>query len=214
MQLENKKNLFFDYAKKLFPNAKCELKYTNAFTLLVAVMLSAQTKDERVNEVTPLLFLKYPDALSMSKANLEDVEEIIKSLGLYKNKAKNLINMSKELLSYYNGIIPSKQEDLMKLSGVGRKTANVVLSEYFNLNYIAVDTHVLRVSKRLGFCSEKSDALEAEKNLIIIWKDYDLHKIHHLMIFFGRYMCLSKKPKCENCSLKQVCKYYKMSISC
>ncbi len=209
MKLKDKANLFYEYALNLFPNAKCELDYYDDYSLLVAVILSAQTTDKRVNIVTKELFKKYPSIMDLSKADIMDIMEIIKSLGLYKNKAKNILLMSKKVVSEYNSVIPNKKEELLKLDGVGVKTANVFLAEYYNLNYIAVDTHVKRVAIRLGFANLDSNVLEIENNLMKLYKKELYHNIHHLMIFFGRYHCISKNPKCEICQLKNICNYYK-----
>ena len=193
--------------EKLFPNASCELVYHNLFELLIAVMLSAQTTDKSVNLVTPNLFNKYPTALDLSNAEYDDVKSIIARLGLSSNKAKNIIATSKMLVEKYNGIVPSKLEELITLPGVGRKTANVVLSEGYKIPRIAVDTHVERVSKRLGIVSDSASVLDVEQTLMKLIDEPLWHKSHHLLLFFGRYFCLAKKPNCENCFYKNKCSY-------
>lgn len=191
---------------ELYPNAHCELVFNDPFELIVAVSLSAQTTDRRVNEVTPNLFKKYPDAKALAMADIEDVENIIRSIGLYHNKAKNIIALSQSLLINYGGIVPNKREELMKLSGVGRKTANVVLSVAYEMPALAVDTHVSRVAKRLGLAKYEDDVLEVERKLCRKIKKEYWNKIHHQFIFFGRYLCTAKNPHCDSCPLKQLCK--------
>lgn len=182
----------------LFPNAKCELNYNNIFELTIATILSSQTTDASVNKITPLLFQKYPDSKTMKDANSNDIENIIKPLGLYHNKAINIINLSKELEEKYNGIIPNDFKALVELPGIGRKTANVILSEGYDVPKIAVDTHVMRVSNRLGLSnSSKPDKIEEDLMKLFpanIWKD-----VHLKLLFFGRYLCTSKNPKCNLC---------------
>ena len=193
--------------EKLFPNASCELVYHNLYELLIAVMLSAQTTDKSVNLVTPNLFMKYPTALSLSNAEYDDVKSIIARLGLSSNKAKNIIATSKMLVEKYNCEVPSTLEELITLPGVGRKTANVVLSEGYKIPRIAVDTHVERVSKRLGIVSDSASVLDVEQTLMKLIDEPLWHKSHHLLLFFGRYFCLAKKPNCENCFYKNKCSY-------
>ncbi len=198
---------FLETLNQMFPDAKAELNYKNPFELLIAVVLSAQTTDKAVNKVTEKLFISYPDALSLSQANLMDVENIIKTIGLYHNKAKNIIGLSQVLVEKYDGQVPQIREQLEALPGVGRKTTNVVISNAFGIPALAVDTHVARVSIRLGLAKPTDSVLEIEKKLNRkIPKEYWL-KVHHQMIFFGRYHCLSKNPKCNNCPLFEECKY-------
>ena len=192
---------------KLYPNAHCELNHRNNFELLVAVVLSAQTTDERVNSVTPFLFKKYPDANKLAKAKLKDVETIIKPIGLYHNKAINIIKLSNELNERFNGEVPSNREDLESLSGVGRKTANVVLNNCFDYPAFAVDTHVSRVSKRLGIAEEEDDVSQIEEKLMNYFPKDKWGKLHHQFIFFGRYKCKAIKPDCSDCPLKKICNY-------
>ena len=193
----------------MYPDAKAELDYTNNFELLIAVVLSAQTTDIGVNRVTPELFNKFPTPELLMNANQEEVEDLIKTIGLYRSKAKNIIGLSKILVEKHNSVVPSKRSHLEALPGVGRKTANVVLSNAFGKNYIAVDTHVSRVSKRLGIALESDNVLTVEKKIESFFDKGDLHKLHHQLIFFGRYHCTSRKPKCDVCELKEVCNFYK-----
>ena len=190
---------------ELYPDAHCELNHRNHFELLVAVVLSAQTTDERVNSVTPFLFKKYPDARRLSKADLKDVEDIIKPIGLYHNKAVNIIKLADMLTEYYGGEVPSEREDLESLPGVGRKTANVILSNCFDVPAFAVDTHVSRVSKRLGIAEKDDDPNKIEEKLMNYFPEKYWGKLHHQFIFFGRYKCKAAKPECSDCPLKKIC---------
>ena len=192
----------------LFPNAGCELVYNNIFELLIAVMLSAQTTDKSVNLVTPVLFNKYPTAFDLAKAKVEDVKEIIKRLGLSSNKSKNIVAASSVLVEKYNGDVPRDLMKLMELPGVGRKTANVVMSEGFKIPRIAVDTHVERVCKRLGVVDFSATVLDVELKLMDLIEEDNWHNAHHLLLFFGRYFCLAKKPNCINCFYNKSCTYY------
>lgn len=193
---------------EVIPNPKCELNFKNNFELLIAVMLSAQCTDKRVNQVTEQLFKKYNTPKDFANLGLEELEKEIYSCGFYHNKAKNIISMSKNLIENFNGEVPNNREQLESLSGVGRKTANVVLSVGFNQNTIAVDTHVLRVSKRLGL-TKSSNPLVVEKDLMKGFNENDWGKLHHMLILFGRYYCKSQNPKCENCKLKKYCIKFK-----
>lgn len=207
--LKNKKtwcNYVLSEIKILFPNAKCELIYHNTYELLVAVVLSAQTTDASVNKVTPILFSKYPTVEDLSKASLLDVMNIIKSIGLYKNKSTNIINLAKMICTKYNKKVPDNFEDLITLPGVGRKTANVVLAEGFNIPRIPVDTHVERVSKRLDLVDINKSVLDTELELMNLIDQKEWHNGHHYLLFFGRYFCTARNPKCENCFHKN-CKY-------
>lgn len=201
-------NEIFDYLKSKFPNASCELNYKNEFELLCAVILSAQCTDKRVNIVTPALFSAYPTPQAMSKAKLEDVENIIKSCGFYHNKAKALVSMSKELCQRFNGVVPNNFDDLISLKGVGQKTANVVLAVAFNQNEIGVDTHIFRISHRLGF-SQGNTPAKVEKDLRSLFVNRDLKNDHYLLVLFGRYICKAIKPTCQSCPLKKYCNYEK-----
>ena len=194
----------FDELNKIFPDAKCELDFTNLYELLIAVMLSAQATDKRVNIVTPNLFKKYPTVESLANANINEVKEIIASIGLYHSKAKNIIATSQDIINKYGGKVPNNFEDLISLPGVGRKTANVVLSVGFNIPAIAVDTHVARVSQRLGL-SKSSNVIEIEEDLKKVFDKEDWSKAHHLLLLFGRYICTARNPKCHECPFKCNC---------
>lgn len=192
--------------KETYPDAKCELNYETPFQLLVATILSAQTTDKKVNEVTKDLFKEYPDVDSFLKLTNEELEERIKQIGLYRNKAKNLVLMCRQLKENFNGEVPKTMEEIMSLAGAGRKTANVVLSNAFGVPSIAVDTHVFRVSNRLDL-AHSENVLEVEKQLMkeIPKKEWSL--THHLLIFHGRRCCTAKKPKCSECPLNHICKW-------
>ena len=196
-----------NYLDELFSNPKCELNYTKDYELLLATMLSAQTTDKRVNEVTNILFKKYSDLKSLSNADKNDIINIIRPIGTFNKKASNIIEIAKRLLNDKNGILPNNREYLESLPGVGRKTTNVVLSNIFNEPCLAVDTHVSRVSKRLGLAKKKDEPNEIEKKLTNKFKKEDLCKRHHQLVLFGRYYCTARNPKCENCKLKNICKY-------
>lgn len=207
----NKKNAIeiIDSLKLIIDNPRCELDYSNLFELLVATVLSAQTKDYRVNEVTKILFKKYPNPSSLKDGDIIDVIDIISPLGLAKTKAKNIILLSEVLVRDFDSTVPNNIDDLMKLPGVGRKTASVILVEGFKIPAIPVDTHVLRVSKRLGF-TKFSDPIKVEEDLKkYIPKDMWIVS-HHLFIHFGRYICLSKNPLCQKCNLLKFCKNEKI----
>jgi endonuclease III len=193
----------------MFPNAKAELNHQSAYELTVAVMLSAQTTDVAVNKVTPALFKAYPTVYELSKAQSEDIEPYIKTIGLYKNKAKALVNMAKKVVEDYGGEIPKSRKKLLTLEGVGIKTANVIVSVWFNTPAIAVDTHVERVSKRLGFAKDNDSVLDVERKLKTKIPRSEWSRAHHLMIFFGRYHCKSISPQCEICPLSSQCRYIK-----
>ena len=199
-------NNIINYLDELFPNPKCELNYNKDYELLIAVMLSAQTTDKRVNMVTDILFKKYDSLEKLSKANIDDIINIIKPIGTFNKKANNVINISKSLLNDKNGVVPNDRVYLEKLPGVGRKTTNVVLSNLYDENCIAVDTHVSRVSKRLGIANANDDVLVIEKRLNKFFPKNKLNRLHHQLVLFGRYYCKAKKPLCENCKLKNICK--------
>lgn len=190
--------------ERMHPEAACALDHGTRFQLLIAVMLSAQTTDISVNKVTPVLFAKYPTAEEMAKADPMDVQEIIKTIGLYKNKAKNAVSIAKILTEHYKGEVPGEYEELVKLPGVGRKTANVVLAEGFGKSRIAVDTHVFRVSNRIGLTDGK-DPTEVEETLMARLPEDQWIRAHHLLIFHGRKVCHARKPDCANCGLKGIC---------
>lgn len=198
---------FLATLNQMFPDAKAELNYQNPFELLIAVVLSAQTTDKAVNKVTEKLFTAYPNAEALAQANLLDVENTIKTIGLYHNKAKNIIALSQVLVEKHHGLVPQEREQFEALPGVGRKTTNVVISNAFGIPALAVDTHVARISVRLGLAKEKDSVLEIEKKLNRKIPKQHWLKVHHQMIFFGRYHCLAKNPKCNICPLFDDCKY-------
>ncbi len=196
--------LFASGLDEIFPNPSCELDYKSAYELLVAVILSAQCTDKRVNIVTKELFKEYNTPQKMLTLGQEQLEEKIHSCGFYHNKAKNILSMSRDLLKRFGGEVPSNQEDLVSLAGVGRKTANVVLGEHFKKDAIAVDTHVLRVSNRLGF-AKTDNPLKCERALNNLFEKKDWSKIHLQMVLFGRYICKSQSPQCDRCKFYNIC---------
>lgn len=187
-----------------YSDAVTELNYKNAYELVVAVALSAQCTDVRVNLITPSLFAKYPTPSALAKADIEDVKSIINSCSFFNNKAKNIIEMAKRVEEVYGGEIPMDEKELVTLAGVGQKTANVVMIEYTGANLMAVDTHVFRVSHRLGLSDDKT-AIKTEATLVKKFKT-DLRTLHQGMVLFGRYICKAKNPKCDECFLTQYCK--------
>lgn len=205
---KEKTNKVLDYFEELFPDAHCELNHQNVFELLVAVMLSAQTTDKKVNQVTASLFKKYPTVESFALASLEDLQNDIKIIGLYRNKAKNLIMMVHQLKENFGGEVPKTMEGITSLAGAGRKTANVVLSNAFGVPSIAVDTHVFRVSNRIGL-AHSDNVLETEKQLQKELPKKEWSLTHHLLIFHGRRCCIARKPKCDICKINKYCDYFK-----
>ncbi len=200
---------FISYFDQNLPTPETELKYANPFELLVAVVLSAQCTDKRVNIVTDKLFQVFPDAEHMSKSNFDELFPYIRSISYPNNKTKHLLGLSKMIMEEFDGNVPDTMEDLQKLPGVGRKTANVILSVLFSMPNMAVDTHVYRVSKRLGLVNLNSKTpLEVEKQLLKYIPDEFVHKAHHWLILHGRYVCLARKPKCEECKITHFCRYY------
>lgn len=195
-----------DYLEELFPNADCELNYSKDYELLLAVMMSAQTTDVRVNMVTAILFKKYPNLESLAVADIEDIMAIIKPIGTYKKKAQNIIGIANKLLKDQNGKVPQDREYLESLPGVGRKTTNVILSILYKEPVLAVDTHVSRVSIRLGLANKKDDVLTIERKLTKLIPKDKINKLHHQLIFFGRYHCKARNPECQNCRLINICK--------
>ncbi|MBQ6622183.1 MAG: endonuclease III [Mogibacterium sp.] len=196
-----------DLLKERYPEAGCALDYGTHFELLVSVILSAQTTDVSVNKVTPALFRQFPDAASLARAEQREVEDLIRSIGLYKNKAANIIRMAQTLEAEYGGTVPGVYEELIRLPGVGRKTANVVLAEGFGAQRIAVDTHVFRVSNRLGL-ADADDVLKTENMLMEVLPEDRWTESHHLLIFHGRNLCSARKPKCEDCPVRGYCRYF------
>ncbi len=198
-ELEEIKKRFLEHYK----GSKTELKYKNDYELLIDIILSAQCTDKRVNIITPALFEKYPDINSLANASLDDVKNIIKSCSFFNNKAKNIIEMAKKVKNEYNGQIPREHKELIKLPGVGNKTANVFLIELEGANKMAVDTHVFRVTHRLGITDAKN-VTETEKDLVKAFKT-DLNELHQAFVLFGRYICTAKNPKCEKCFVTDFC---------
>ncbi|MGF2412815.1 endonuclease III [Ferruginibacter sp.] len=196
-----------DYFLKHAPNAETELLYDSPFQLLVAVILSAQCTDKRVNLTTPIIFEKYPDATSLSKASFEGLFALIKSISYPNNKTKHLIGMANMLLEKFNGEVPMTVDELIELPGVGRKTANVITSVVDQQPNMAVDTHVFRVSARIGLTTNAKTPLAAEKQLIENLPEEYVYKAHHWLILHGRYVCTARNPKCSDCGLKTVCKF-------
>jgi endonuclease-3 len=198
-----------EYFEKNMPLAETELEFTDPYQLLVAVILSAQCTDKRVNLTTPAIFKKYPDVKSLSKASIDELFPLIKSISYPNNKTKHLIGMARKVANDFNSKIPMTVDELVQLPGVGRKTANVITSVVDKQPNMAVDTHVFRVSKRLGLVPQTaSTPLAVEKELIRnIPKDL-IHKAHHWLILHGRYICLARNPKCEQCGLQKVCPYF------
>ncbi|ASV69230.1 endonuclease III [Cytobacillus sp. FSL W7-1323] len=204
----NKKDIRYclDKMGEMFPDAHCELVHKNPFELVIAVALSAQCTDVLVNKVTSKLFLKYKTPEDYLNVSIEELQQDIRSIGLYRNKAKNIQKLCRMLIDDYDGVVPADRDELTKLPGVGRKTANVVVSVAFNVPAIAVDTHVERVSKRLGFCRWKDSVLEVEKALMKKIPEEEWSVTHHRLIFFGRYHCKAQNPKCQECPVLDICR--------
>ena len=197
-------NKILDILDETYPDAECALHHEDVFQLIVAVALSAQTTDKSVNQVTPELFAAYPDAFALAEADPEEVSSYIRRIGMYKTKSRNIVNMAKVLAEKYDGKVPCDYDSLVELPGVGRKTANVVLSVGFGQQRIAVDTHVFRVANRIGFVSEK-DVLKTELSLMKVIPKERWSRTHHSLIFHGRNCCAARKPDCENCTIKDLC---------
>lgn len=198
-------NEISNYLDELFPNPKCELNYSCDYELLIAIMLSAQSTDKRVNAVTPKLFSKYNSLELLKDAELVDLENIIHSVGSFRVKSSHIKGIAALLVDKYEGVVPRDRDELIKFPGVGRKTANVFLSEFYNDPFIAVDTHVNRVSKRLKLASNKADVLQVEKKLMKHFPESELSKRHLQLVLFGRYYCKAIKPMCKDCKLKDLC---------
>ena len=208
MILKKKYKHFIEYFEENMPIAESELNYENPYQLIVAVILSAQCTDKRVNMTTPALFERYPDAEALSKATVEDIYELIKSISYPNNKSKNLLGMAKVLMSDFNGVVPDDVDKLQTLPGVGRKTANVVASVAFNKPAMAVDTHVFRVSARIGLTKNAKNPLETEKQLVKHIPESVIPKAHHWLILHGRYVCKARKPECDKCGINTICEYF------
>ncbi|MFZ4412750.1 MAG: endonuclease III [Bacteroidales bacterium] len=208
LSTEERFHLLIDYFSENQPIAETELHYESPYQLLVAVILSAQCTDKRVNIITPPFYKKFPDATSLSLASQEEIYELIKSCSYPNNKAKNLLGMAKALLELFNGNMPDDVDELQKLPGVGRKTANVIASVVFNKPAMAVDTHVFRVSERIGLTTHSKNPLETEKQLVKHIPPEKIPIAHHWLILHGRYVCMARKPNCLECKLKTFCRYY------
>ncbi|MDF2678277.1 MAG: endonuclease [Bacillota bacterium] len=204
----NKAEKVYELLKANYPEAKCGLDYGTPFQLLVSTMLSAQATDKSVNAVTKDMYKDYPDLDSFLKLSQEEIEKKIKKIGLYKNKSKNIYRMCRELKEKHEGVVPQNMEDLISLSGVGRKTASVVLVEAFNIPAFPVDTHVFRLTKRIGLANG-STADKVSDEMMSKLPKYKYHLMHHLLITHGREICTAQKPNCNDCILKDICKYYK-----
>ncbi len=202
-----------DYFQQHRPDAETELIYDNPFQLLVAVILSAQCTDKRVNMTTPAIFERYPDAATLAGASFDDIFPLIKSISYPNNKTKHLIGMANMVMEKFGGTVPMTVPELIQLPGVGRKTANVITSVIDNQPNMAVDTHVFRVSARIGLTENASTVLATEKQLISHIPAPLVHKAHHWLILHGRYICVARTPKCELCGLRPVCKYYRKALS-
>ena len=199
------------FIDSLFPDAKCELFYSRDYELVIAVMLSAQSTDKSVNKVTSVLFDKYDNLSSLADAQRGDIEDIIKSIGLYKNKANNIIGICQKIITDFNGTVPSNKDLLQTLPGVGNKTAGVIRAEYFKIPDLPVDTHILRICYRLGITNKNDSPLEVETKLKKLIPEDRWIKTHHQLIHFGRYYCLARKPKCEECQIKKYCRYFQQN---
>ena len=199
-EIEEIKSIFLEN----YPDSVTELEYRNLYELLIAVMLSAQCTDKRVNIITPALFEAYPDPVSLANADLDEVKSYINTCSFFNNKAKNLIKMAQSVVENYGNEVPLERDELVKLAGVGQKTANVVMIEYTGANLMAVDTHVYRVAHRLGLSDAKT-AVKCEEELTKKFKT-DLHRLHQAMVLFGRYRCKAVKPECEGCFMESHCK--------
>lgn len=212
MNRKQRYQFVIDYFQQHAPDAETELMYDSPYQLLVAVILSAQCTDKRVNKTTPAFYDKFPDAESLSHATVEEVFSLIKSISYPNNKSKHLVSMAKMLMEEFDGEVPLTVEELMKLPGVGRKTANVITSVVDNQPNMAVDTHVFRVSRRIGLTVNAKTPLAAEKQLIKYFPKELIYIAHHWLILHGRYICVARKPKCDLCGLKPACKYYQKEI--
>ncbi len=198
-----------NYLDIVCKGAGCTLDYTSDYSLLIAIMLSAQCTDKKVNTVTKVLFNEYKSLEELDKASLSEIEDKIKTLGLYKNKAKYIKGITHDLLTKFDGKVPSNKSEMMILPGIGNKTANVMLIEWFKKSEFPVDTHVNRVAKRLGFATDKDSVLDVEKKLKKEFDEKDWIDLHHKFIHFGRNFCKAQNPSCENCALKTYCNYFK-----
>ena len=205
MTKRNKIALITSFLDEKFPNVGCELNYNKDYELAIAVMLSAQTTDASVNKVTEVLFSNYPTLNELANAKIEDIETIIKSIGLYKNKAKHVLEIAQYLVNNCGGVLPSDKDELQKMPGIGNKTAGVIRAEIFKIPDLPVDTHILRITKRLGLADQKDDAYQTELKLKKLFPKERWILTHHQLIHFGRYFCTARNPQCENCKLCSIC---------
>ncbi len=208
MTLKERYRNVLDWFEQNNPLPETELIYTDPYELIVAVILSAQCTDVRVNMITPAFYKRFPDAESLAAARVEDVYELIKSCSYPNNKARNLLGMARALINDFNGIVPSDIDELQRLPGVGRKTANVVASVVFKKPAMAVDTHVFRVSDRIGLTRNSKTPLETERQLVKHIPEEKIHHAHHWLILHGRYICQARKPKCDDCGIRPFCRHY------
>ena len=208
IRLQQKYDAFVAYFSEHMPVAETELAYHDPYQLLVAVILSAQCTDKRVNMTTPALFQRFPTAQHMAESSVEEIYTFIKSISYPNNKAKNLLGMAQTLVRDFNGVVPGNLEDLQKLPGVGRKTANVMMAVVFDQPAMPVDTHVFRVSNRIGLTQNSKNVLETEKILVAHLPKAVISKAHHWLILHGRYVCLARKPKCSECGITAICDFF------
>lgn len=206
--LQEKIGYFISYFEENMPVAESELNFENPYQLIVAVVLSAQCTDKRVNMTTPAFFERFPDAYSLSQSTVDEIFSYIKSISYPNNKSKNLLGMAQTLVEKFNGVVPDNVDELQTLPGVGRKTANVVASVAFNKPAMAVDTHVFRVSARIGLTQNAKNPLEAEKQLVKYIPENIIPKAHHWLILHGRYVCKARKPECEKCGITSICNHF------
>ena len=209
--IQQKYDSFVAYFEEHMPVAETELQYSDPYQLLVAVILSAQCTDKRVNMTTPALFQRFPTARDMAESTVEEIYTYIKSISYPNNKARNLLGMTQTLVNDFGGIVPDNLDDLQKLPGVGRKTANVMMAVAFGQPAMPVDTHVFRVSNRIGLTKNSKNVLETEKTLVAHLPKNVIAKAHHWLILHGRYVCIARKPKCEECGIAGICDYYHKS---
>ena len=205
--MTNKIKTLIDFMDEIYPDVGCELKYNKDYELVIAVMLSAQTTDTSVNKVTDVLFSKYPTLEEMANAPLEDIEDIIHSIGLYKNKARHVLEITNKLLTEYNGVLPSDKDVLQTFPGVGNKTAGVIRAEIFKIPDLPVDTHILRISKRLNLAKKEDAPIDVERKLKKLLPEERWIKSHNQLIHFGRYFCTARSPQCEKCKISDMCTY-------
>ena len=208
-KLQQKYDAFVAHFEEFMPVAESELEYENPYQLLVAVILSAQCTDKRVNMTTPALFRRFPTAQDMANSSVEEIYTFIKSISYPNNKAKNLLGMAQTLVRDFNGVVPNNLDDLQKLPGVGRKTANVMMAVAFDQPAMPVDTHVFRVANRIGLTQNSKNVLETERTLVAHLPKAVISKAHHWLILHGRYVCLARKPKCETCGITAICDYHR-----